>query len=174
MHLAQWMYPQSAAPCLRSSCLHKPKSAFTKRQLVITSPLASLHGMLQAAAGAGAVRLYECILMCTAVRVFMVGPANALLDACGHVVNFSGQHHGQHSISQHVSALYEEVHRKLCQPPLAQHFERAWVAHISCKGAMYKLMALQNSATALSSGDDLQGCGKGLARLGVRAVGYRS
>ena len=76
--------------------------------------------------------------------------------------------HSSYSISQHVSALYEEVHRKLCQPPLAQHFERAWVAHIACKSAMYKLMALQNSAMALSSGDDLQGCGKGLARLGVR------
>ncbi len=73
----------------------------------------------------------------------------------------------QHSIAQHVAVLYEEVHRKLCQPPLNQHFERAWVSHIACKGAMYKLLALQHSATALSSGDDLQGCGKGLARLGV-------
>lgn len=68
-------------------------------------------------------------------------------------------------IAQQASVFYGEVQRKLGQQPLQQHFDRAWVAHVSAKGSLYAVEALMRSAEQLAADDDLQGCGKGLARL---------
>lgn len=68
-------------------------------------------------------------------------------------------------LAQQVSAYYGDVYRKLQQAPLNQHFDRAWVAHVGCKSSMYAVEALIRSAEQVSAEDDMQGCGKALARL---------
>lgn len=67
-------------------------------------------------------------------------------------------------IARQVGLYYEEAHAALILPPLNQHFDRSWVAHVQLKGAQFHGEACYRIALELHEKEDIA---EEIARLKV-------
>ena len=70
-----------------------------------------------------------------------------------------------------MSAFYSEVLRLLNSPPLNQHFDKSWTAHVQVKETLYDVESQLQQAAQLHKDDDIA---PEIARLKVitSAVAY--
>jgi hypothetical protein len=71
----------------------------------------------------------------------------------------------QSRLTQQAAMYYDEVQKELQKPPLSQHFDKSWTAHVSVKSALYYVEAQLQSGIALHAQDEIA---PEIARLKVR------
>ena len=54
-----------------------------------------------------------------------------------------------------MSAFYAEVLRLLSSPPLNQHFDKSWTAHVQVKETLYDVESQLQQAAQLHKDDDI-------------------
>ena len=54
-----------------------------------------------------------------------------------------------------MSAFYSEVLRLLNSPPLNQHFDKSWTAHVQVKETLYDVESQLQQAAQLHKDDDI-------------------
>lgn len=68
-------------------------------------------------------------------------------------------------LTKQVSAFYSDVLRLLSSPPLNQHFDKSWTAHVQVKETLYDVESQLQQAAQLHKDDDIA---PEIARLKVR------
>ncbi len=58
-------------------------------------------------------------------------------------------------LTKQVSAFYSEVLRLLNSPPLNQHFDKSWTAHVQVKETLYDVESQLQQAAQLHKDDDI-------------------
>ena len=71
-------------------------------------------------------------------------------------------------LAQQTHLFYEEVKTALASPPLSEHLEKSWLAHVAAKSAMFHAEALSRAAKMAE--DDDEDIGSAIARLLVAST----
>ena len=71
-------------------------------------------------------------------------------------------------LAQQTHLFYEEVKTALASPPLSEHFEKSWSAHVAAKDAMFHAEALSRAAKMAE--EDAEDIGSAVARLLVAST----
>jgi programmed cell death 6-interacting protein len=71
-------------------------------------------------------------------------------------------------LAQQTHLFYEEVKTALASPPLSEHFEKSWSAHVAAKDAMFHAEALSRAAKMAE--EDAVDIGSAVARLLVAST----